>query len=303
MIRARSLGREGRKRRTSEKGGFERRPAPMLRIGIHTSIASSLASAAEKAAALGCNTFQIFSASPRMWRGSKLDPAEVRLFREAREKHDLFPLVIHDNYLINLPSADPVVRERSIEAFRAEMQRAMALGAEYLVAHPGSYRGQTPEQAIQVFAGSLAAAARGLRCDGLSVLIENTAGGGCALGSEPAELLELRRLASERVDFPIGFCIDTAHCFAAGLDFFAVLQAVGLEAVQVIHCNDSRSGFGSRLDRHEHIGKGGIGLEGFRRILSDRRLRRKAFILETPVEKPGDDRRNVRVLKALAKTR
>src|SRR5581483_4256436 len=97
MIRARSLGREGRKRRTSEKGGFERRPAPMLRIGIHTSIASSLASAAEKAAALGCNTFQIFSASPRMWRGSKLDPAEVRLFREAREKHDLFPLVIHDN--------------------------------------------------------------------------------------------------------------------------------------------------------------------------------------------------------------
>ncbi len=150
----------------------------MLRIGIHTSIASSLPGAAKKAAELGCNTFQIFSASPRMWRGSKLDPAEVRLFRQAREKHDLFPLVIHDNYLINLPSADPLVRERSVEALRGEMQRAIALGAEYLVAHPGSYRGQTPERAIRLFARSLAAAARGLRCDGLSFLIENTAGGG-----------------------------------------------------------------------------------------------------------------------------
>ncbi|HYM11699.1 MAG TPA: TIM barrel protein, partial [Bryobacterales bacterium] len=117
----------------------------MLRIGIHTSIAGSLCGAAEKAAALGCNTFQIFSSSPRMWRGSQLDTEEVRRFRRSREKLGLHPLVIHNNYLINLPAADPVVRARSIQAFRAELERAIALGADFLVMHPGSYRGQSAE--------------------------------------------------------------------------------------------------------------------------------------------------------------
>ncbi len=271
----------------------------MPRIGIHTSIAGSLTGAAEKAAALGCNTFQIFSASPRMWRAGKLDPDEVRRFRLAREKHDLRPLVIHDNYLINLPSADPVVRERSIAAFRGELERAIALAADYLVMHPGSCRGESPAKAMQTFARSLGQAARGLQFDGLTLLLENTAGGGSTMGREPHELLELRRLARERTDLEIGFCLDTAHCFQAGLDFFAVLDAVGPQGIRVIHCNDSRTAFGSRHDRHEHIGRGGIGLDGFRRILRDRRLRAKAFILETPVDKPGDDRRNVRALKSL----
>ena len=275
----------------------------MLRIGIHTSIAGSLAAAAEKAAALGCSAFQIFSASPRMWSAAKLDPEQVRLFRSAREKHDLRPLVIHDNYLINLPSADPVIRERSIAAFRGELERAAALGAEYVVAHPGSSRGQTPQQAIHTFARSLAEATNGLKFNGLQLLLENTAGGGSTLGRESTELLELGRLARAHTDLPIGFCMDTCHCFTAGIDFFAMLKALSPEAVCVIHCNDSRASFGSRLDRHEHIGKGGIGAEGFRRILCDRRLRDKAFILETPIDKPGDDRRNVRTLKALSKTR
>jgi deoxyribonuclease-4 len=278
----------------------------VLRIGIHTSIAGSLAGAAEKASALGCNTFQIFSSSPRMWRGSKLDLDEVRRFRRVREKLGLHPLVIHDNYLINLPAADPVIRARSIGAFRGELERAMALGADFLVMHPGSGRGHSAERAIETFARSLAAAARGRRgltLNGLRLLLENTAGGGSTLGREPAELLELRRRAAARTDLPIGFCLDTAHCFEAGLDFLAVLRAFDPGDVCVIHCNDSRTPFGSRLDRHEHIGRGGIGRAGFRRILGDRRLRDKALILETPVEKPGDDRRNVRALKALAKTR
>lgn len=275
----------------------------MLRIGIHTSIAGSLAGAAEKAAALGCNTFQIFSSSPRMWRGSKLDPEEVRRFRRAREKLRLHPLVIHDNYLINLLAADPVVRARSIAAFRAELERATAFGADFLVMHPGSCRGQSAARAIGTFARSLSAAARGLRFNGLKLLLENTAGGGSTLGREPAELLELRRRAAARTDLPIGFCLDTAHCFEAGLDFLAVLGAFDPGDVCVIHCNDSRSPFGSRLDRHEHIGKGGIGRDGFRHILRNPLLRTKALILETPVEQPGDDRRNLRALKALAKTR
>ena len=274
-----------------------------MRIGIHTSIAGSLARAAEKAASLGCDTFQIFSGSPRMWRAAAPDPADVRLFRQAREKYDLHPLVIHDNYLINLPSADPVVRARSIAAFRGELERAIALGADYLVAHPGSYCGQSLEQAMQTFARSLAQAGRGLKFNGLCLLLENTAGGGSTLGRTPAELLELRRLALKRIELPIGFCLDTAHCFQAGLDFFETLAAFDSDDVPVIHTNDSRTAFDSRCDRHEHIGKGGIGREGFRRILRHPRLRRKAFVLETPVEKPGDDRRNVRALKALAKTR
>jgi deoxyribonuclease-4 len=272
----------------------------MLRIGIHTSIAGSLARSVERAAALGCDTFQIFSGSPRMWRGSELDPAEVRLFRRAREKHQLRPLAIHDNYLINLPAADPVVRARSIEAFRGELTRALQLGAEYLVLHPGSYCGQSMEQAPRTFAESLAAAAKGLRFNGLQLLLENTAGGGCTLGREPSELLELRRLAHQRIDIPIGFCVDTAHCFQAGIDFFAVVEALGPAEVPVIHTNDSKTAFGSRHDRHEHIGKGGIGVEGFRRILQSRKMRDKAFILETPREKESDERRNVRMLRSLA---
>lgn len=275
----------------------------MPRIGIHTSIAGSLTRSAERAAALGCDAFQIFSGSSRMWRASTFEVAEVRLFRRAREKHGLDPLVIHDNYLINLPAADPTVRARSIEAFRGELQRAIALGADYLVLHPGSYCGQSPGGGMKTFARSMTASARGLRLNGLQLLLENTAGGGSTLGRDPAELLELRRLVQQRADIPIGFCVDTAHCFQAGLDFSSVLESLGPEQVRVIHTNDSRTAFGSRHDRHEHIGKGGIGLDGFRRILRDRRLRGKAFILETPVEKPGDDRRNVRVLKALVKSR
>jgi deoxyribonuclease-4 len=264
------------------------------RIGIHTSIAGSLAGAAEKAASLDCQAFQIFSSSPRMWRASRLDGAEVRRFRDACERHVLHPLVIHTNYLVNLAAADGVIRDRSITAFRGELQRALALGARYLVLHPGSHRGQTLEQAIRTFARSIAKSARGLRLGGLQILLENTAGGGFTLGRMPDELLELRRLA----DLPIAFCLDTAHCFQAGLSFPSLLDA--LVDVPVIHTNDSRTPFGSRVDRHEHIGKGGIGRAGFRELLADPRLGDRTLILETPVEKPGDDRRNVRALRLLA---
>ncbi len=266
----------------------------MPRIGIHTSIAGSLAGAAEKAASLGCDAFQIFSSSPRMWRASRFDPVEVRRFREARERLALDPLVIHTNYLVNLAAADPVVRERSIAAFRAELERALALGADYLVLHPGSHRGQTPDRALRILARSLGRSARGLRLGRLRLLFENTAGGGATLGRTAEQLLALRGL----VDQPAGFCLDTAHCFQAGLDFRTLLDS--LADVPVIHCNDSRTPFGSRVDRHEHIGRGGIGRSGFREILADPRLADKTLILETPVDKPGDDRRNVRTLRQLA---
>lgn len=282
-----------------------------MRIGIHTSIAGALENAALKAVELGANTFQIFSASPRMWRAGPAKPGQIERLKAVREKHDLAPLVIHDNYLINLAARDPVMRARSIAAFRGEIERALAIGAEYLVAHPGSYRGQTLEQGIKAVAKGLIQAARGLKSHRLTILLENTAGSGAQIGSMFEELAELRGLARRGLGFRIGFCLDTAHSLAAGYDVASanglretvkrIERVLGLENVPVIHANDSKAPLGSRVDRHQHIGRGYIGLEGFRRILNHPKLRAKAFILETPVDKQNDDRRNVEALKSLCR--
>jgi len=248
-----------------------------------------------------------------MWRASPPDRREVRLLKAARERFDLFPLAIHVNYLVNLAALDPVVRARSIAAFRGEIKRAVAIGAEYLVLHPGSWRDSSPEQGIAAFAEGLRDAARGLRTGGLMVLIENTAGAGCHLGGNFEELAQMRRLAGERTNPPVGFCLDTCHLLAAGFDITTpaglrttlrhAAATLGLENVRVMHANDSKGALGSHLDRHAHIGEGQIGSEAFHRILTHPSLRAKPFILETPVDHPGDDRRNLDTLKALARRR
>jgi deoxyribonuclease-4 len=281
-----------------------------LRIGIHTSIAGALEKSALRAAELGANTFQIFSASPRMWSARPLAPEEIARFRATRERLGLAPLVVHDNYLINLAAADPALRARSVAAFREELRRAVALGADYLVAHPGSYAGQPLEDGMETAARSLVEAARGLKLDGLVLLLENTAGSGAALGSRFSELAEIRRRAAA-AELEIGYCLDTAHCLAAGYDVATAPglsrtlaeagQVLGLDRIPVIHSNDSKAPLGSRVDRHQHIGKGYIGAEGFRRILRHPKLRGKAFILETPVDQKDDDRRNVEALKQLCR--
>lgn len=283
-------------------------PVPGRRIGIHTSIAGAISRAPERAHQLGCNTFQIFSTSPRQWKASQVSAAEARLFRQGREKHGLCPLVIHDNYLINLASPNAEIRRKSLESFRAELERAVLLGAEYLVMHPGSALNGDRIRAVARFISGVERAARGLRLGPLTVLVENTAGGGGALGSEFEELRAFVQL-TERV--PLACCIDTAHLYQSGWDvstekgLAATLArldaAVGLDNIPVIHTNDSRTALGSRADRHEHIGKGGIGLAGFRRILNHPRLRHKAFILETPIDKKGDDLRNLDVARSLVK--
>jgi deoxyribonuclease-4 len=262
------------------------------------------------AAELGANTFQIFSASPRMWRSRPTDAQQIKLLRAARERYDLRPLVIHVNYLVNLASLDPVIRAKSIECFRGELERAAAIGAEYLVLHPGSYRGASVEEGIAAFALGLRDAAEGIHAASLTILIENTVGAGCHLGSRFEELQSIRELALDLTDFPIGYCLDTCHLLAAGFDIATgaglrttvrkAEQFLGLANVHVIHTNDSKAPLGSRVDRHANIGEGHIGLEGFARILRHPKLRRKPFILETPVDKPGDDRRNLDTLKRLA---
>lgn len=279
------------------------------RIGIHTSRSKSLENSAEIAHDLGANTFQIFSASPRMWRASPPDPVDVKRFRSAREKYSLAPLAIHVNYLINLATLDPVIREKSIVAFRGELDRAAAIGAEYLVLHPGNYKGQSLEEGIAALVLGLGEAAHEFRAPGLTVLLENTVGCGSQIGSRFEELRSIRDLAQRETDLQVAFCLDTCHLHAAGFDIgsadgldatvTAIDRTLGLDSVRIVHANDSKGELGSRLDRHANIGEGNIGEAGFRGILRHPALRDKPFILETPVEEEGDDRRNVEMLKRL----
>jgi deoxyribonuclease-4 len=246
-----------------------------------------------------------------MWRAAMPDAPAIARLRDARERFGLTPLAVHDNYLINLAAADPLIRRKSIAAFRGEIGRALAIGAEYLVAHPGSGKGRGAEEGIRAVADALAEAARGLRGGRLTILLENTAGAGSQLGGGFEELAAIRELAAGRIDFALGYCLDTAHCLAAGCDVASerglretvrkAAAVLGFENIPVIHANDSKAPLGARVDRHEHIGKGYIGLDGFRRIVNHPRLRPKAFILETPVEADGDDRRNLETLKSLVK--
>ena len=329
-----------------------------IRIGIHTSIADGFAGSLESAAKLGCNALQIFSASPRMWPrvGARIAEIAAAEFRAKRAELGLGPLVIHANYLINLASSDPVLRVRSIQAYHDEMVRGAALGADYLVVHPGSCCGKTPgsgkssEQGIRDVALAIRQAARGMRLCGafddprdrrLRLLLENTSGMGMAVGSR---FEELKAIIDAVADLPVGICLDTAHAFHAGYGIHteaglaetiaALERTVGLSRVAVLHVNDSKTPFGSRVDRHDHIGKGKIGLDGLRRVLNHPKLSAngasggrpgtsrtgsggnnaqlsanenainsgscglwgRAFLLETPIDAPGDDRRNVRRL-------
>jgi len=288
-----------------------------LRIGIHTSIAGSYLNALESASKLGCNALQIFSASPRMWQGGPARIAEVdaKAFRARREDMGLGPLVIHANYLINLAAISPMLRTRSIQAFQDEVVRAVALGADFLVVHPGARGEATPEQAVANIIESVKQAAKRVPLDGLQILIENTAGMGTALGSRLEEVAEI---VNGLAGVPSGACLDTAHLFAAGYDIKSerglastletIDRTIGLDRVPVFHVNDSKIPLGGRVDRHEHIGQGKIGAEAFARILTHPRLGAvapeglpgRAFLLETPIDEPGDDRRNVAKLWELA---
>lgn len=279
-----------------------------MRVGVHTSIAGALENAVRRAREIGCDTFQMFSANPRGWRTEDPTLSECQRFREAREASGLSPLVIHDNYLINLASCETEIRKKSIAAFRREIRRAVALGADYLVAHPGSAKGSSATEAVKTCVESLKQAASGLELRSLVVLIENTAGQGSAIGRTFEEVAEI--IAGAGRELPAGACIDTAHCFAAGYaiqtpaGFGETVKSlegtIGIQNVRVIHANDSKTAFNSHADRHEHIGKGKIGAEAFARIVRHPRLRNIPFMCETPVDKPDDDKRNLEMMRELA---
>lgn len=279
-----------------------------MRVGVHTSIAGGVEQAAVRASEIGCDTFQMFSANPRGWKAAGLSPAQGERFREARAAGQLAPVVIHDNYLINLATNDPVLREKSVAAFRAEIERALLLGADFLVTHPGSAGEQSISAAIAACVDGLRRSTNGLDLRGLRVLIENTAGQGASLGRTFEEVAEI--IAAAGRGLPVGACLDTAHSFEAGYplhtaaglaEMLRLLEAtVGVENIRIIHANDSKTEFGSHVDRHEHIGKGRIGREAFSRIVRHPELRAIPFICETPIDRPGDNVRNIRTLRKLA---
>jgi deoxyribonuclease IV len=281
------------------------------RIGVHLGTSGGVSNTVLRAKEIGANTFQIFSSSPRMWRAAAVDPKQAERLRELRVQHDVGPLVIHTSYLVNLCSVTEEVRRKSVDAFRGEMERALTLGAEYLVLHPGSWKGMTRQEGLKLAAESIERAMDGLPWQGtqFSILIENTAGAECSLGGSFDQVAELVMLLRNHA--PVAVCLDTCHTHAAGYDIVSeegyeetmiqIEATVGFDAVRVWHCNDAKAARGSKLDRHQHIGQGTIGTAAFRRLLNDPRFAHSAFIAETPVDDDGDEASNVSALKRLVR--
>ena len=279
------------------------------RIGVHLGTAGGASNAVERAREIGANTFQIFSSSPRMWRAPKVDPLQAARMRALRAALDVSPLVIHTSYLVNVCSQTDEIREKSVAAFRGEIERALDYGAEYLVLHPGSWKGLTRDEGLRLAAESITRAIDGVAWQGTGfhILIENTAGAEFSLGGSFEQVAEL--VGRLKATAPVGVCLDTCHTHVAGYDLVSadgydatmaqVEKTVGFADVRVWHSNDAKAERGSKLDRHEHIGQGTMGVEPFRRLLNDKRWAHAAFIAETPVDEPGDEERNVRVLKSL----
>jgi deoxyribonuclease-4 len=262
----------------------------MPRLGAHLSIAGGLPRAVDRAEASGCQALQIFTKSAGQWRARELPPEEIALFRRRVRQTKIRPVVAHNSYLINLAAADTALRARSIESLREELDRAEALGLDGLVMHPGSYTSGTEKGGLKLIADGLAEILAS-RPDGRTrILLEHTAGQGTNLGHRFEQLAEIIDLlgGSPR----IGVCLDTCHLLVAGYDicseagyqetFRQFGAIVGFARLRAFHMNDSKKPCMSRVDRHEHIGKGCLGLAPFRRIVNDPRFAKLPMLLETP---------------------
>ncbi|MGE5300663.1 MAG: deoxyribonuclease IV [Acidobacteriota bacterium] len=278
----------------------------MQRIGVHTSIAGGLPASVERARALGCSAFQIFSHNPRGWALAPRSPEEIAAFRRLTAAFNLKPVVIHTSYLINLASADPVLRRKSTEMIVEEMNIADSIGAQYVVLHTGSASGEDPAEARKRAATSLADVAAEARWQA-GLLLENTAGERGDITSKIGEIADIiGRVPAELI---AGLCLDTCHAFAAGYDIASqegiaalaedIRKHIGRHGLKLVHLNDSKGPLSSGLDRHEHIGNGRIGIEGFRRFLGHPFFSGLPLILETPKKIDEDDPRNLQVVREL----
>ncbi len=262
----------------------------MGRIGAHMSIAGGVPCAVRRAVLHGCEALQIFSKSANQWRARPLPAQEVGEFRTTLAASGIFPALAHASYLINLATPNPILRAQSIASFGEELDRAEALGLMGVVLHPGACTTGTETQALELVATAIAQLLRQRRRTNTMVLLEQTAGQGTSVGHRFEQLATIidRAGGSTR----IGVCLDTCHLLAAGFDivsprgyedtFRTFDRIVGLDRLRAFHLNDSKRPLGSRVDRHEHIGRGEIGLAPFRRLLNDARFAALPMLLETP---------------------
>ncbi|MCL6622605.1 MAG: deoxyribonuclease IV [Syntrophobacterales bacterium] len=273
-----------------------------MRLGFHLSIAGSYRRALAEARSLGCQAVQIFVQNPRSWRWREPEARDLAAFRQARRHAGVWPLVVHLTYLPNLAATEPELARRSRERLLGELRLARELGAEYLVCHPG--HGPREPATFRRVADLLADAVREIPPPPL-LLLENTAGQGREIGSRMADLTLLKEWSG----VPLGLCLDTAHALGAGYDLgkaagvegllAEVARGPGLAALRVIHLNDSQAPAGSRRDRHQHLGRGCLGLAGLRYLLGHPALRVEAVIMETPRRRPVDEWLNLLTARSL----
>lgn len=279
-----------------------------LLLGAHMSIAGGIDRAVDRAAELDCRALQIFNKSSNQWRARPLPPAEVERFRSKLRQHDIRFVMAHNSYLINLASPDAALWKRSIAAMVEELERCDTLGIPGLVAHPGAHVGSGMETGIRRIAKALDQVHRSTRGLKVRILLETTAGQGSTVGSCFAEIGDILRAVGE--PDRLGVCFDTCHVFAAGYDLCSragwdatwdeFQREIGLEQLVAFHVNDSRGERGSRLDRHQALGDGAMGLAPFLFLVNDARLRGRPMVLETPKSDDGsEDRRNLATLAGL----
>jgi deoxyribonuclease-4 len=277
-------------------------------LGAHMSIAGGLERAFDRIAQVKGEALQIFTRNQRQWVEPPLTRETVRRFRARWREAGEMPVAVHGGYLINLASSDPMVEKRSRAACRAEIWRAGMLGIPTLIMHPGAHMGSGIESGLRRFTANLDDIFQATREDPeVMVLLEITAGQGTGLGSRFQELAYV--IECSRFQERLGVCVDTAHLFAAGYDFRTpsgyadtvsrLDEEIGIERIRFFHLNDSLRPFGSRVDRHTHIGKGAIGLEGFSLFLNDTRFKDHPMVLETP--KGPDLKNDIKNLKTLRK--
>ncbi len=280
-------------------------------LGAHMSIAGGLDLAFARIQEVKGEALQIFLSNQRQWKRYPLTEEMAARFREHWEESGRMPVAAHDSYLINLAASDPVMLEKSVDAFAGELKRAAILGIPFLITHPGSHLGQGVEAGLEHFVHNLDRAITLSKATEVTVLIEITAGQGTNLGSSFEEIDFI--LNRSQYGHALGVCFDTSHSFAAGYDirtpeayektFSKLDQIIGLDRLKFFHLNDSKRPLGSRVDRHEHIGRGEIGLEGFRLLLNDQRFQNHPMVLETPKGKDlKEDKKNLRVLRSLCRS-
>ncbi|MGB2692158.1 MAG: deoxyribonuclease IV [Thermodesulfobacteriota bacterium] len=273
-----------------------------MKFGAHVSIAGGIDKAPERAHVLGCECFQIFSRSPRGGKPPELKDELVESFLNECVKYNISDYYIHTPYYINLCSTKKELRSSSITIIREELERASIIKAKYIMTHLGSSKDTEREKAIELIIESLKKI-MDKRDFSTQLLLENTAGQGATVGDSFEELAEILDGVK---GFNIGICIDTAHTFAAGYDIRkeqefeetikSLSDTIGLKNIKLFHGNDSKVGLGERKDRHEHIGKGKIGIQGFKNIIEDTTFKNINMIVETPPDKVGDD---IKILKKL----